>query len=469
MSNELINRQYVGARYVPKIMGEWNKALQYEALSVVTYMGNSFTSKVPVPANVEINNTDYWVNTGDYNAQVEEYRKITLETKELANNTNTDLQTFKKNQTNTNNELNKKIAVTTSALNNEFNNKIDLTTSALNNLKNVVFDGDTPTVITVAKSGGRFHTINEAITFAKGYCSRQNRVTILICGGVYKESIVLTKNPGIDLVGIGMPEIVSDAAYPNGPAYIYGDTYIEGIYFHSISKTAYAFHLDGSTDTSYGSTVTVVNCKFISQNQPALGCGCTRGCIYRFMNCVFSGSDGIYVHNEASANVDTQYFNVIGCKILGQQHAVAVDDAAQLNFGATGSPLILNFAGCYTENIQNMLLFRLTKTTHYGYIPGDKKGISISPESNTQIIALDYKYQGGYTLTASVPTFKNTNAVYIPVENANFFEWTVNTTIPGVGTYPSTVTSVGAHWLTVTRNSGNWDGSTIQVDLRGIR
>ena len=74
MSNGLINRQYVGARYVPKIMGEWNKALQYEALSVVTYMGNSFTSKVPVPANVEINDENYWVNSGNYNAQVEEYR-----------------------------------------------------------------------------------------------------------------------------------------------------------------------------------------------------------------------------------------------------------------------------------------------------------------------------------------------------------------------------------------------------------
>lgn len=79
MSNGLINRQYVGARYVPKIMGEWNKALQYEALSVVTYMGNSFTSKVPVPANIEINNTDYWVSTGNYNAQVENYKNITEE------------------------------------------------------------------------------------------------------------------------------------------------------------------------------------------------------------------------------------------------------------------------------------------------------------------------------------------------------------------------------------------------------
>lgn len=454
MSNELINRQYVGARYVPKIMGEWNKALQYEALSVVTYMGNSFTSKVPVPANVEIDNTDYWVNTGNYNAQVEEYRKVTLETKELANNTNTDLQAFKKNQTNTNTEI---------------NNKIDSTTSALNKLKNAVFDGDTPSVITVAKNGGRFHTINEAITFAKKYCSRDNRVTILIYDGVYKESIVLTKNPGIDLVGIGMPEIMSDAPYPDGPANIYGDTYIEGIYFHSIGNS-YAFHLDGSTDTSCGTSISVVNCKFVSDNQPALGCGCTRGCQYTFINCLFYGTDGIYLHNEASANVDKQQFHAIGCKINGKQHAIAIDDAAKLNFGATGSPLVLNFAGSYTtNNINSMILFRLTNAEHYGYIPGDKNGISLSPASTTQIAALDYKYQGGYTLTLSVPTYSNSGAVYIPVENANLFEWTVTTTKPGTGVYPSKVTSVSAHWLTVTKDNGNWDGSTIQVDLKGIR
>lgn len=77
--NGLINRQYVGARYVPKVMGEWNKALQYEALSIVTYKGNSFTSKVPVPANIDISNKTYWVNTGNYNAQVEAYRQQTAQ------------------------------------------------------------------------------------------------------------------------------------------------------------------------------------------------------------------------------------------------------------------------------------------------------------------------------------------------------------------------------------------------------
>ena len=455
MNYGLINRQYVGARYVPKLMGEWNKALQYEPLSIVTHLGNSFTSKVPVPANIDISNTDYWVNTGNYNAQVEEYRREALEAKELANNTSTALNAFKDKQTNTNNEI---------------NNKIGLTTSALNELKNAVFDGDTPSVITVAKKGGRFHTINEAINFAKKYCGRYTRVTILIYGGVYRESIVLTKNPGIDLVGIGMPEIITDATYPNGPAYIYGDTYIEGIYFHSTGANSYALHLDGSTDTSYGTSVFVVNCKFVSDNQPALGCGCTRGCQYTFINCLFYGSDGIYVHNEASANVDKQLFHAIGCKINGKQHAVAIDDAAKLNFGATGSPLVLNFANSYTtDNINSMILFRLTNTEHYGYIPGDKNGISLSPASTTQIVALDYKYQGGYTITASVPTHPNTKSVYIPVENANLFNWAVTTTIPGIGTYSSKVTSVGTHWLTVTRDSGNWDGSAIQVDLRGTR
>lgn len=451
---ELINRQYVGARYVPKLMGEWNKALQYEPLSIVTHLGNSFTSKVPVPVNIDITNNDYWVNTGNYNAQVEAYRREALEAKQLANNTNTALEAFKENQTNTNNE---------------FNNNIGLTTSALNELKTVVFDGNTPSVITVAKSGGRFHTINEAITFAKGYCSRNNRVTILICGGVYSESVVLTKNPGIDLIGIGMPEIVSNDPYPNGAANIYGDTYIEGIFFHSTSDSAYAFHLDGSTDTSYGTTVTAVNCKFTSEHEPALGCGCTRGCNYTFINCEFYGSDGIYVHNEASANVAKQFFNAIGCKINGSSHAVAIDDAAKLNFGATGSPLVLNFAGSYTSKINSMIKFRLTSSQEYGYIPGDAKGVSLSTESTTQIVALDYKYQGGYTITASVPTYANSGSVYIPVENANLFEWKVTTTIPGTGTFPSKVTSVGSHWLTVTRDTGNWNGSTIQVDLTGTR
>ena len=74
-------RQYIGARYVPKFFknpnggSEWIKETTYEALTIVTHLGNSYTSKKPVPLNTDITNTDYWALTGNYNAQVEEYRK----------------------------------------------------------------------------------------------------------------------------------------------------------------------------------------------------------------------------------------------------------------------------------------------------------------------------------------------------------------------------------------------------------
>ena len=67
-----MNRQYIGARYVPKLMGEWDNKISYESLAIVTYKGNSFTSKQPVPIGVDISDTNYWVNTGNYNAYLEE-------------------------------------------------------------------------------------------------------------------------------------------------------------------------------------------------------------------------------------------------------------------------------------------------------------------------------------------------------------------------------------------------------------
>ena len=66
---------YVGHRYVPKIFGEWDKKNQYEGLSIVTHQGNSYTSKKRVPVGIDILNEEFWVVTGNYNAQVEGYRE----------------------------------------------------------------------------------------------------------------------------------------------------------------------------------------------------------------------------------------------------------------------------------------------------------------------------------------------------------------------------------------------------------
>lgn len=68
-------REFVGARYVPIIAGEWDNTHTYEPLMVVTYQGASYTSRQYVPAGIEITNESYWVLSANYNAQVEAYRK----------------------------------------------------------------------------------------------------------------------------------------------------------------------------------------------------------------------------------------------------------------------------------------------------------------------------------------------------------------------------------------------------------
>lgn len=91
--NEILNifrqnmghRQYIGARYVP-IFGrvgetsiEWDNSAPYEPLTIVLHQGNSFTSRQYVPTGIDIDNTEFWVETGNFNAQIELYRQEVLE------------------------------------------------------------------------------------------------------------------------------------------------------------------------------------------------------------------------------------------------------------------------------------------------------------------------------------------------------------------------------------------------------
>ena len=73
-------REYVGARYVPLFANppEWNDTRGYEPLTIVLHEGNSFTSTQYVPSGVDIHNTEYWLETGNWNAQIEAYRQEVL-------------------------------------------------------------------------------------------------------------------------------------------------------------------------------------------------------------------------------------------------------------------------------------------------------------------------------------------------------------------------------------------------------
>ena len=73
----VLHTQYIGARYVPLFADplQWSNSNTYEPLTIVTNQGNSYTSRQYVPTGIDIANTDYWALTGNYNAQVEQYRQ----------------------------------------------------------------------------------------------------------------------------------------------------------------------------------------------------------------------------------------------------------------------------------------------------------------------------------------------------------------------------------------------------------
>ena len=114
-------RQYVGARYVPKFADPtaWTSGTSYEAMTIVTYNNSSYTSKIPVPATVgnPADNPDYWALTGNYNAQVEQYRQ---KTETVSNNLTTEIT----NRKNADTALQGQITTVSNNLTTEITNQI---------------------------------------------------------------------------------------------------------------------------------------------------------------------------------------------------------------------------------------------------------------------------------------------------------------------------------------------------------
>ena len=78
-------KEYIGARYVPLFYddgqggAEWTINETYEPLTIVTHEGNSYTSRQYVPSGKQITDTRYWLETGNWNSQIESYRQEVLQ------------------------------------------------------------------------------------------------------------------------------------------------------------------------------------------------------------------------------------------------------------------------------------------------------------------------------------------------------------------------------------------------------
>lgn len=123
--------QYIGARYVPLFANppQWTNDRQYEPLTIVLYQGNSFTSMQYVPIGIDINNEEFWAQTGNYNAQVEQYRQEVKEyTKKIA-----DIESTQQTQAESIKTLTAKQQQTDTAID-KLNGRVDITNETVGTL-----------------------------------------------------------------------------------------------------------------------------------------------------------------------------------------------------------------------------------------------------------------------------------------------------------------------------------------------
>ena len=226
-------------------------------------------------------------------------------------------------------------------------------------------NSNTQNLLIVSKYGGNFRTINEAVTYAKTYCSESNRVSILITSGTYYEHITLNPNPGIDFIGIGNVEIVSNANYPESCIYTVGKGLFYNITF--LASNSYAIHIEaqavGNNNYIKGEML-FINCKFFNTDNKyaSFGAGLGNGIVLRMIHCEFNSNinnAGLYMHNYPISNGGSMEGIFKDCKFTGSgNNLITIDDACNMQ-GYKDTFLILSFINneCY-ENANNKLQFR---------------------------------------------------------------------------------------------------------------
>ena len=160
-------RQYIGARYVP-LFGRkdeesiiWDNSAPYEPLTVVLYQGNSFTSRQYVPAGVEITNEEFWAETGNFNAQVEQYRQEVMQLRADYTQYKEDL-TASINQWETN---------TSAALDEWKDDTVEDFTTAIDNIPNILpstaFSAQNTVEMAIANATTKSSNLNNMYKFLK--------------------------------------------------------------------------------------------------------------------------------------------------------------------------------------------------------------------------------------------------------------------------------------------------------------
>ena len=175
---------YVGHRYKPKMFGDWDNSQIYEPLSIVQYQGNSFTSRQHVPSGVEITNEEFWVSTGNYNAQIEQYRQDVRNLEKDTNNLNNEVVNARNGEETLKGRLDKEQQ--------EVNAQLEQTIDNLNKRQKLITD------FGVVMNSEEFQT--EKVQEAIDYCI-DNKVALFIPSGLIKVNGTIYIRNAIEING----------------------------------------------------------------------------------------------------------------------------------------------------------------------------------------------------------------------------------------------------------------------------
>lgn len=253
--------------------------------------------------------------------------------------------------------------------------------------------------VTVAKQGGDFQTIQDALEYAQGNCSKENRMKIFIYGGVYHEEILLADNPGIDMEGCGMYSTVVEypSAYPNSPILTTGQGTFSNLGFCSLEgSSSYALHYEVG-DTNVTGTTTFESCNFWCHGGACVGAGLGAGTTLRLSGCVLdTGADVcLYFHNSYRSDQTNQHFIMENSTLTGTGSGgvhIIMDDSCTM-WGMTNSQMEVTFVNTRTE-VPGSFFFRVSNEQTVNHIPLEHPNIRLSSESyGNDIAALNWASQ----------------------------------------------------------------------------
>lgn len=156
-------------------------------------------------------------------------------------------------------------------------------------MENVAYDG----VVIVAKSGGNYTTINDAVQDVS------NGTAIIVMPGTYDE-VVRAWAKNVSIIGVSKKHCIllhGTGEYANPPleagaGYFANMTIIADksntvLTDESTVSKAYGVHVD--TNSSAGQTLEFVNCDITSEWYPAVGAGLRPNFTLKFTNCILNG------------------------------------------------------------------------------------------------------------------------------------------------------------------------------------